>query len=213
MVKKIVVIGGGGHAKVVISLLKKLNEYIIVGYTDPNDYGAVLSVPYLGSDSVLAGIRKKEKVILAALGIGQLTDATLRLNKSAELELLGFEFPSIISPNAVINEDVTIGKGTVVMDGVVINSGSRIGEFDIINTRSSIDHDCIIGDYVHIAPGVTLSGAVKVGSFSLLGTGAVAIQSVEIGDRCSIGAGAVVIHSCPEPGTYVGIPAQKISSL
>ncbi len=211
MAKKIVVIGGGGHAKVVISILKKLDEYSIIGYTDPSDYGAVLSVPYLGSDAVLPGLLK-ENISLAALGIGQLTDATLRLKKSRELRLLGYEFPAIISPNSIVNEDVTIGRGTVVMDGVVINTGSRIGEFGIINTRCSIDHDCIIGNYVHVAPGVTLSGAVRVGNFTLLGTGASVIHSIKITNHCSIGAGAVVVRNCAESGTYLGLPAQKIET-
>lgn len=206
----IIVVGGGGHAKVIVSILKKINRFRILGYTDKEDRGYLLGIPYLGNDSKLPSLKAQYKQCAAVIGIGYLGEGDVREKLIDDLRGLGFSFPAIISPTAVVNEEVVIGEGTVIMDGVVINSGSRIGRYVIINTRASIDHDCEIGDFTHIAPGVTLSGGVKVGVRSIVGVGATAVQSTTIGDGCIIGAGAVVVKDCIETGTYVGVPAKKL---
>ncbi|MBI2552452.1 acetyltransferase [Candidatus Uhrbacteria bacterium] len=211
--QKIVVIGGGGHAKVVTSILKKLNTFEILGYTDRENQGPLLYLPYIGTDDVLHDIKARHGECAAVLGLGYLGKDDLRERLVEKLRGLGFTMPAIVSPTAVVNEDVQIGEGTVVMDGVVINSGTRIGRYAIINTRASIDHDCVIGDFTHIAPGVTFSGGVKVGSHSLIGVGATVVQYKTIGDHCTVGAGAAVTKDCLEPGTYVGIPARKILQM
>lgn len=166
--KKIIVIGGGGHAKVVISIIKKLNNFDIIGYTDIENNSDILGVEYLGNDEILEELFLNKNIKNAAIGIGQIKNVESRKETIEKLLKIGFEFPVIISPNAVVNEDVKLGEGTVVMDGVIINSGAFIGDFSIINTKTSIDHDCKIGDYVHIAPGVTISGALKLAAILLL---------------------------------------------
>jgi len=207
---KIVVIGGGGHAKVVISLLKKKRDYKICGYVDVIDKGSILDVSYLGDDSVLPDLLEHNEVSNVVIGIGDTGNASLRMSLIEKALRMGFSFPVIISPQAVVNEDVTFGEGTVVMDGVVVNSGTKIGRFAIINTLSSIDHDCVIGDFVHIGPGAVLCGGVRVEYNSFIGAGAVVTQYKNIGERCIIGAGAVLTEDCIVPGTYVGIPVRKI---
>lgn len=208
--EKIIVIGGGGHAKVIVSILKKINIFDITGYTDKENRGPLLGMPYMGTDEAFSSLIKQYGACAAVLGIGYLGKNDLRERLVEKLRGLGFTMPAIISPAVVVNEDVEIGEGTVVMDGVVVNTGTRIGKYAIINTRASIDHDCEIGDFVHIAPGVTLSGGVKVGARSLVGVGATVVQYKTIGDRCIIGAGAVVAKDCLESGTYVGVPAKKL---
>lgn len=206
---RIVIVGGGGHAKVIAGILKKIDRFEILGYTDKEDHGLLLGLPYLGGDEVLPEVIKQQTDCAAVLGIGYLGEGDWRERLAEKLQQLGFLFPVIVSPTAVINEEVKIGEGTVVMDGAVINSGTQIGRQVIINTRVSIDHDCEIGDFTHIAPGVTLSGAVKVGARTLLGTGVAVVQYKTIGERCIIGAGAAVVKDCLEPGTYVGVPARR----
>jgi len=206
---KIVVIGGGGHAKVVISLLKKKLDYKICGYTDVVDKGSILDVPCLGDDSVLGDLLEHDEVSNVVIGIGDTGNASLRMSLIEKALRTGFSFPAIISPQAVVNEDVTFGEGTVVMDGVVVNSGTKIGRFAIINTHSSIDHDCVICDFVHIGPGATLCGGVTVGYNSLIGAGAVITQYRNISECCTIGAGAVVTSDCLQDGVYVGMKAQR----
>jgi len=209
---KIVVIGGGGHAKVVISLLKKKRDYKICGYVDVIDKGSILGVPYLGDDSVLGDLFEHE-VSNAVIGVGDTGDSSLRMSLIEKTLQIGFSFPVIISPQAVVNEDITFGEGTVVMDGVVVNSGTKIGRFAIINTRSSIDHDCVIGDFVHIGPGAVLCGGVRVEYNSFIGAGAVVTQYKKIGEQCIIGSGAVVVDDCVSGGIYLGVKAQRTKEI
>ena len=206
---KIIIVGGGGHAKVIISILKKL-KYSIYGYVDKFDKGNILGVGYIGNDNVLEDLVKIEKIKHAVLGIGDVGDNIIRHNLSKKLSDLGYSFPPIVSPNAVINEEISIGKGTVVMDGVIVNSGTKIGEFAIINTNSSIDHDCKIGNFVHIAPGVVLSGNVIVGDNTLIGTGSSIIQNIKIAGNTIIGAGSTVVSDCLKEGVYYGTPSKFI---
>jgi len=203
-----VVIGGGGHAKVLISILKKAG-YRIVGYTDKTDRGPILGIGYLGDDTVLGGFAGSSRPS-AVIGIGKIDASPLRLGMQRALHASGFTFPVICSPQAVINEDAVVGAGTVVMDRVVVNSGTVIGEASILNTASIVEHDCRIGDNVHIASGATLAGGVTVGDHCMIGMGCNVIQSISISPGCIIGAGATVVRDISVPGTYVGSPAKQI---
>jgi len=207
---KIIVIGGGGHAKVVISILKKLNKYSIVGYTDFENKGNILGARYLGTDDILEKYFQNEKILYAALGIGQIKSSGLRRSIVKKLKDIGYKLPAIVSPQSIINEEVEMGLGTVVMDGVVINSGTKIGDYSIINTKASIDHDCIIGKFTHIAPGAVLSGEIHIGNNSFIGTGASIINGIKVGENCIIGAGSIVIDNLTKTGTYIGNPARSI---
>lgn len=201
-------IGGGGHAKVVISILKKLRNYQVFGYVDTIDKGDVLDIPYVGQDDGLIELAKKQDVTHAVIAIGQNKEHTKRYALFQQMSGMGLIFPVIVSPNAIINENVEIGEGTVVMDGVIVNSGSHIGRFCILNTNASVDHDCKIGDFVHVAPGAVLAGGVQVGSYSLIGAGSAVNQYKKIANNCIIGSGAVIIRDCSKSGTYVGVPAK-----
>lgn len=204
----IVVIGGGGHAKVLVSILKKA-RYRVIGYTDRADRGLILGIGYLGDDTVLDGLPAETRP-KAVLGIGKIDLARRRLDLQRALQASGFAFPAICSPQALINDGVLIGAGTVVMDRVVVNSGAVIGEASILNTGSIVEHDCRIGDNVHVASGATVAGGVSVGDHCMLGAGCTVIQSVTIGAGCIIGAGATVVRSISAPGTYVGSPAKQV---
>ncbi len=207
---RIVVTGGGGYARAIIGILKKIKSYDIIGYTDDTDKKDIFGVKYVGDDRVLKRIKSEYKCYRAIIGIGStsLPDITKRIKIQNMLDSYGYEQPVIISPDAVINQDVKIGKGTVVFDGAVINCGVKIGESVSINTNCTIEHDCIIGDNVYISPGVTLCGGVYVGDRSFIGAGAVVIQYKSIGDNCIVGAGAVVVNDCLKPGKYLGVPAK-----
>ena len=206
----IVVIGGGGHAKVIVSLLKKRGDYRVVGYTDRENRGAVLGIPWIGGDEVLGELIRQDPSCSAVIGVGTVGRGDIRKKLKARLEALGFALPALVSSDAVVSEAVYIDKATVVFNGAVINSGTTIGECAILNTQSTVDHDCVIGSYVHIAPGATLSGQVKLGDEVFVGAGATVIHGISICPNCVIGAGAVVIEDCMTPGTYVGVPARKI---
>ena len=207
---KLVVIGGGGNAKVLISILKRLNTFNIIGYTDKKNNGNILGVGYLGEDSVLESILNREGKCNAIIGIGQVNVSAARENIANNLLKLGFNLPAIVSDKAIVNEEVSLGKGTLVYDGVIINSGAEVGDFCLINTGSIVEHDCRIGNFVHLASGAVLGGGVKVGNGSMIGLGSRVIQYREITAGCLVGAGTVVTADCTQSGTYVGIPAKKI---
>jgi len=207
-VKRIVLVGGGGHARSVLAVLKKLPEFSVIGYVDPVDHGKLLGIPYLGNDRVLNKLLKNHDCHSAVIGIGNVEVSEYRQKVFARLGSLGYEFPVIISPTAVINDEVKLGAGTVVLDCVVLNTSVRSGKACIFNTGSLVDHDCKLGDFVHVAPGVVVSGGVKVGRGTLLGTGCRIVQDVSIVQGCLIGAGAVVIKSIKKSGTYLGVPAK-----
>ena len=207
--REIVVVGGGGHAKVVISVLKQIG-YHIEGYTDVADRGSILGVPYLGRDVILQDVIKTHRLASAVIGIGKVDASKLRLDLQDKLGTLGFRFPVICSPHALVSEEVSLGAGTVVLDRVVINSGTEIGKACILNTGSIVEHDCRLGENVHIAPGVTISGGVTIGDNCMIGVGANIIQSIQICQGCLIGAGATVITDITIPGTYIGNPAKKV---
>ena len=207
----IVVIGGGGHAKVVISILRKLKRYRILGYTDPKDNGAVLGVPYLGPDGELATLAVGPKrTRMQRSPLGRLGWGSSGSNSGRGLLSPACRFPLIVSPGAVVNEGVSGGEGAVVMDGAVINTGATIGRGAIVNTNSTVEHDVVLEDWVHVAPGATISGGVTVGRFSMIGAGATVIEGIKIAAGCMVGAGATVVRDLTEPGVYVGSPARRI---
>lgn len=211
MKDKIVVVGGGGHAKVIINVLKKLDNYKILGYTDLKDKGLVLGIKYLGTDEVLKNVIKTEKICNAVIAIGNIKISEVRQKIYEKINKLHFIFPVIISPNAIVNENVEIGKGSVVLDGAIINTSAQIGKFAIVNTNAIIEHDSRSSDFVHFAAGSILGGGATIGDNSLLGVGAKIIQYKNVGKNCLIGAGSVVIEDIKLEGTYFGVPARKIS--
>lgn len=206
---KIVVIGGGGHAKVLIGVLKK-SMWEILGYTDAHDRGDILGIPHIGDDGVLPEFLRKHEHCRAAVGLGKVDISSARNRLQQENQALGFVFPTIVSPAAVVNEEVELGPGTVVFDGAVVNSGAVIGKGCILNTSSTVEHDCRLGDNVHVAPGAVLSGGVTIGTDSMIGAGAVIIQGVTVCEGCLIGAGAIVLKDIVVPGTYVGNSAKRL---
>jgi sugar O-acyltransferase (sialic acid O-acetyltransferase NeuD family) len=126
------------------------------------------------------------------------------------LEENGASVATLIHPRAVVAQDVSVGRGTVIMAGAVVNPGAVIGCGNIVNTCASVDHDCCIGDYIHIAVGARICGMVRLEDDSWIGAGAVIIQNLSVCAGCIIGAGAVVVKSITEQGTYVGVPAKKV---
>lgn len=204
-----VVLGGGGHAKVLISVIHKL-PWTIVGYVDPRDVGPVLGVLHAGDDDQLPALLARHPGCAAALGMGKVDATDRRARIQAANEALGYRFPVLVSPDAVVNAEVDLGAGTVVFDGAVVNAGAVAGPGCVINTHATVEHDCRLGTNVHVGPGATVTGGVAIGDHTFVGAGAVVVHGVRIAERCVIGAGAAVTADLTEPGTYVGVPARRI---
>ena len=208
--EEIVVVGGGGHAKVVLSILRKLNRFNVLGYTDLKDNGTLLKAHFIGSDTELPSFAATRAGLNAVIGVGQVGLGTLRHDLLARLRRIGLRFPEIVSPASTVNEEVEIGEGVVVMDGAIVNVGSKIGRGAIVNTNTTIEHDVTLEEWVHVAPGATISGGASIGSFSMIGAGATVIEGIHIAANTIVGAGATVIHDLSEPGVYIGCPARRI---
>jgi len=199
---KLIIIGAGGHGRVVADNAMK-NGYTDICFVDDHVTGECMGYPIIGT---IADIEKFDDGMNEfILGIG-----SNELRKKI-VEAHNVKWASLIHPSAEVASNVTIGKGTVVMARAVINACAAIGNHCIINTTAIIEHDNTIEDYVHISPGVMLGGTVRVGMNSHLGIGAIVSNNVSICDHCVIGAGAVVIKDIEESGTYVGVPVRKIN--
>jgi UDP-perosamine 4-acetyltransferase len=208
MTKPVVVLGGGGHARVVIDALRSAG-LAIAGVIDPKpEVAATLpqGVPWLGKDLALA----KPAAVRVAIGVGSLDVGAKnpRPRLFSAVKAAGFEVVSFRHPSAILAGDVALGEGTQVMAGAILQTGVRTGQNCIVNTGASLDHDCRLGDHVHVAPGVVLSGTVEVGDGAHLGTGAVVIQNIRIGAEAMIAAGAVVTRDVA-PGARVAPGPQR----
>jgi UDP-perosamine 4-acetyltransferase len=197
----VVVIGAGGHGKVVVSTL--LAAGIRVPYVlddDREKWGSkIYGVPVRGpvSDGVEAGR-------VGVLGIGR-NEERKRL-----AEELNLDWATVIHPHAWVHPSVSLRAGTVVFAGVIIQPDTVIGRHVIVNTGALIDHDCEIGDFAHVAPGVQLAGEVELGMGVFFGIGSSAIPGVQVGGWTMVGAGAVVINDLTEHVTAVGVPARVL---
>ncbi len=204
----VLVYGAGGHAKVVIDILERSDDCEVIGVLDDSQEPACatfLGYPVMGGMAWLEAQRPETGLVLA---VGDNMNRRRLAKKLRHLELT----PVVaIHPTAQIGRDVTIGEGTVVVAGAVVNPGATVGRYCIVNTGATIDHECIIGDYTHICPGVHLSGNVRVGNCTFIGIGASVIQNITIGDEVTVGAGAAVIRDIPAASTVVGVPARRIT--
>lgn len=206
MRSKLIIIGAGGHGKVVSDIALKMNLWKSISFLDDSDSAkSFLGVEVVGKIKDSARYKDEADFIVA---IGNNTKRAQLLEGLLEQE---YSVVSLIHPNSVLGFDVNIDVGTVVMAGAVVNSATRIGKGCILNTHCNVDHDNIIEDYVHISPGVNLAGTVFVGKASWVGIGSTVSSNIKINSNCIIGAGAVVISDLIEPGTYIGVPAKKIN--
>ncbi|UOQ50323.1 acetyltransferase [Gracilibacillus caseinilyticus] len=203
MNKKLLIIGASGHGKVVADIALKMKNWETVVFLDDNEkITKSLGLKVVGTSKDIDDYLDEYDIFV---GIGNNNTREKVQNK---LISIGASIPSLIHPNAIIGEEVEIGKGTAIMAGAIINSCTTIGNGCIINTASTIDHDNIVKDYVHVSPGAHLAGTVEVGKASWIGIGSIIINNTSIKNDCIVGAGAVVINDLTESGTYVGVPAK-----
>jgi len=206
----VVVIGGGGHCRVLLDALRLSGREVLgICEKDPTLFGdRIRGIPILGTDDEISRFECSDVELVNA--IGSVGSTALRAALFCKFRGLGYRFATVIHPSVIIASDVTMDEGVQVMAGAIVQTGSHIGMNSIINTRVSIDHDCVIGTDAHLAPGVTLSGCVRVGSGVHIGTGAIVIQGIEIGRNSIIGAGSVVLRDVAEAIKVFGVPARQI---
>jgi UDP-perosamine 4-acetyltransferase len=204
-----VVVGGGGHAKVVLDVLHA-EGWRVAGYTDPQAAAGdqIDGVSCLGTDAVLPELRASG-VCRAIVALG---DNELRDRVAGGVVALGFTLGNAVHPSAQISRSAVLGQGVAVMAGAVVNAGSVIGDNSVINTCASVDHDCRIGRSVHVAPGAHLAGYVTVEDLALIGVGSTIGRGrpLRLGERSVVGVGSVVIHDVAPGALVVGSPARPL---
>lgn len=220
MTPRLVLLGAGGHAKVVADVARAAGWQVVglvetgrerIGQVaepggakviyDEAEFWAILA----GGAADAGGALRVDAAIVA-FGANQ---ARLEATRRLEAHL---EVPTLIHPSASISPSATLGAGTVVMPQVVVNASARIGEAAILNTACVVEHDCVIGSGSHLSPRATLAGGVRVGELSWLGAGATVINNLTLGTGVTVGAGAVVIRDVADSLTVVGCPARPARS-
>lgn len=206
----LIIIGGGGHAKVLISAIRSSNEFNVKGILDPKlpINTTVCGVPVIGTDEVL--LKKGMRECQLIMGFGSMKACNERKKRFIYLKEMGCSFAIVKHSDAVIDESVVIGEGSQIMAGVVIQPETVFGANCIINTSAIVEHDCRISDNVHIAPGTVLGGRVSVGSNSLIGLGSRILPGVKIGTNVTVGAGAVVVKNVGDNVKMIGVPASEV---
>ncbi len=209
--EKIVLVGAGGHCKVIIDIIKSVSKYDIVGVTDKDYIGDkfVLDIPIIGDDSILEELHNTG-VKNAFVCVGALQNILTREKIYNNLKAIGFSIPVLIHKDAMVSPYANVAGGTCIMPGAIINPGAYIEENCIVNTGAVIEHDCKLQRNTHISPKACLAGGVSIGRNTHVGMGSSIIQSVHIGNNVIIGAGAVVVENIVDNVVAVGIPSKII---
>ena len=206
--KPVIIMGAGGHAKVVVDALQLYGREILGFVTPDMKIGTEFcGKKVLGNDEAINHYLPDEVELVN--GVGSLPRKNLRWKLADKMRKQGYIFASIIHPDAVIASDIILDEGVQIMAGAVIQSGTKVGQDSIINTGALIDHDCEIADNCHLAPGVICSGGVKIGSNSHLGTGTIVTEFRSIGDNCTVAAGSVVFKDILDNAIFIQTRTNK----
>jgi UDP-perosamine 4-acetyltransferase len=207
----LVIIGAGGHGRVVLDILRAAGNHNPVGFIDANTAlgeSSISQLPVIGAPNQLPRLKQK-KVRGAIVAIG---DNRTRMRYMQMLDELGFELIQAIHPAASVAASASLGRNAVVCAGGIVCADVRLDDCVIVNTGAVVDHECVIRAGAHICPGAVLAGRVNVAEEAFVGLGARVLQCLSVGQGAVVGAGAVVIADVPAGATVVGVPARVIKA-
>lgn len=207
--KKIVLIGFGGHGESIADSIRKRGEYDIVGYTDKKPSESETLYPYLGNDDVLQHLLDSG-IEHAAICVGYLGDSEIRNILYDTAKRIGFCLPPIIDPTAILADNISVGEGSYIGKGTIVNAKSKIGKMCIINSGAVIEHENQVGDFTHIAVNAVMCGNVRVEDHVFIGANATVIQGLRIHAYSKIGAGSIILKNVSQKRTVYGIWNQQM---
>ena len=213
---KIVILGAGGHARVLIEAIRTDPAHTFTGILDPRESlqgTVVLDVPVIGADDLLPRLQHTHPCDSFVVALGGIRQFSVRRELFATARQADLQPLTVRHPTSECSASAEIADGCQLLTGSVINAGARMAENVIVNTGSIVEHDCVIGAHSHIAPRACLAGGVQVGTETHIGLGAVVRENLTIGDRVIVGAGAVVVTDVPNDSVVAGIPARPIQGL
>jgi len=212
--QKVVIIGAGGNAREILDVFDAINRvkptFDVIGYIVDPQYGTPGT--YINNKPILGGfdwLSEHKDDVQAIFSVGASEKRMLLVKRAQEMSV---HFCSIVHPNAILTQWVTIGEGTVITAGCILTNQIRIRNHVHINLDCTIAHDVIIEDFVTLAPGVHVSGNVILGEGCYIGTGANIIEKKSIGAWSIIGAGSTVVTNVPKNATAVGVPSKVIKT-
>lgn len=207
--KKLIIIGAGGHGRVVADCAEQLGEYSQIVFLDDcfNENKENSEWTVIGSVKDFPQYIEQADFIVA-FGNNRLRKRILMQLKKAKANIV-----SLIHPSAVVSPHTFIGKGVVVFANAVINIGAHVADGCIINTAATVDHDCELHLCVHISPGANIAGGVHIAQLSWVGIGSTVVEYITLADNTQVGAGAVVTQSTQANSLYLGVPAKRVRSL
>lgn len=208
MDKPVIIIGAGGHARVLFDCLRLQGVNVLGRLDKAGAENGNFDLPIIGDDSAIS--EYPSDTVELVNGLGSVGNMNLRTSIFSRFKKLGYRFRSVIHPSAIIAHDCELGEGVQVLAGAVINTGTKIAADTIVNTGAIVDHECIVGSHVHIAPGCTLSGGIHIGDGTHIGTGTKIIQGISIGNRALVAAGSVVVKNVPDGKKVMGVPARIV---
>ena len=201
---EIILIGAGGHARSCIDVIEQNGKYRIAGLVGlaEQKFTQKLGYEVIATDDELNELAKSYQYAL--ITVGQVKTAKHRMRLYQMSLKCGFKMPSIFSPNSHVSQNATIGEGTIVMHGAIINAGAQVGINCIVNTRAVIEHDTSVGDHCHISTGAILNGGVSVGAGCFIGSGCVMKEGLSLGKDCVVGMGLSVRHNLDDTTSFTG---------
>jgi sugar O-acyltransferase (sialic acid O-acetyltransferase NeuD family) len=203
---KIILIGGGGNLKSIVSSKHDNKNIVFTGYTDTKNNGEILGLNYLGNENNLN--LNKKNVVITVCYIKSPKDRKLRTQIIEKLIIKGAVFPNLISSCCSINSKIDKSRGNIFINSTFINTGVSIGDFNFFNSQVLIEHDVEIGNNNIFSPGVIVGGESKIGNDNFFGLGVTISDGIEICDNVVIGMGSTVTKSISKPGVYFGVPAR-----
>lgn len=205
----LLLVGAGGHARACIDVIEQEGRFAVGGLVgERHEVGTrVLGYEVVGTDDDLPSLR--DRFSKAVVVVGQIRSATIRVTLFERLSALGFALPAIVSPRAYVSRHASIGAGSMVLHGAIVNAAAHVGRNCIINSQALVEHDAEIGDHCHVSTGATVNSGVKIGARTFIGSNSSVKQGLEIGEECLIGMGCRVLQNCAARSRIVDQPRES----